>query len=194
MISAHRKYLEQRCLERGYEISEVMACVLSMEGDIWVIDEDHPSYPRDVRLGALSFKCVPDCTVPEFACSSGNCCNEQPDGSNLCEPCCPAYPVTCYRTGGAANSGGYSSVEVQCVDAKGVRVFDARGSNGGGFGGTWSFAGCGASAVGTISGPNGASVSVCWGSYCISVGPGSLTCCAGFGGGGSWCDNPIGSC
>jgi hypothetical protein len=111
-----------------------------------------------------------------------------------CPTVCPAYPVTCYRTGGAANSAGYSSVEVQCVDSNGIRVFDGRSHNGGATTGSWSFAGCGASAVGTIAGPDGASVSVCWGGHCISVSPGNLTCCAAFGGGGIWCNEQIGSC
>jgi hypothetical protein len=48
--------------------------------------------------------------------------------------------------------------------------------------------------VGTIAGPDGASVSVCWGGHCISVSPGNLTCCAAFGGGGIWCNEQIGSC
>jgi hypothetical protein len=46
MISAHKNFFIQRCLERGYEVKDAMACVSKMEGDIWTIDENHPAYPR----------------------------------------------------------------------------------------------------------------------------------------------------
>ena len=46
MITCHRKHLEARCRERGYTLDQVMACVVSQDGDVWVIDPQHPSYPK----------------------------------------------------------------------------------------------------------------------------------------------------
>lgn len=46
MITCHRRHLEQRCLERNYSLAEVMPCVVSVNGDMWTIDENHRSYPR----------------------------------------------------------------------------------------------------------------------------------------------------
>ena len=86
MITCHRKYLEQRCLERGRKLAETIGCVVAMDGDIWTVDVNHFSYPRS-DLNALSFKCVPDCTAPEFLCGSGECCEDNLDGTNSCRPC-----------------------------------------------------------------------------------------------------------
>ena len=86
MIACHSKHLIERCLQRGYTLDEVTPCVVSMDGDIWTINVDHDSYPRGI--GALSFKCVEDCTTPDFVCLPGYCCTENMfDGSNSCLPC-----------------------------------------------------------------------------------------------------------
>lgn len=46
----HKKFLVDRCHQRGYSIEEVMPCVLEkLDGDIWVIDVDHESYPKFPR-------------------------------------------------------------------------------------------------------------------------------------------------
>ncbi len=45
VVECHRKYLEQRCRQRGYTLEEVMPCVLSKNGNIWAIDTLHPAYP-----------------------------------------------------------------------------------------------------------------------------------------------------
>lgn len=87
MITCHRKYLEERCVQRGYALDAVMSCVVSQNGDLWTIDIDHPAFPQE-RVGALSFKCVKDCTTPEFACVEGECCTEHSDGTNSCQKCC----------------------------------------------------------------------------------------------------------
>lgn len=50
MITTHRSNLEARCAERGYTLEEVMPCVVSQEGDEWVIDVDSEFYPRVSRL------------------------------------------------------------------------------------------------------------------------------------------------
>lgn len=49
MITCHKKYLEQRCQERGYTWEEVLPCVVSQDGDEITVDIDHPSYPRNAR-------------------------------------------------------------------------------------------------------------------------------------------------
>lgn len=46
MITCEPKYLEQRCKERGYNLEDVMPCVVRQEGNLWFIDETHPSYPH----------------------------------------------------------------------------------------------------------------------------------------------------
>jgi hypothetical protein len=86
IITCHRRYLEERCLQRGYSFSSVVGCVVSFDGDILTIDVDHADYPVE-RVGVLSFECVPDCTTPEFLCESGFCCEDKPDGSNSCVSC-----------------------------------------------------------------------------------------------------------
>ena len=51
MITCHKRFMEQRCVERGYLLQEVMQCVISQDGDEWTIDVDHPAYPREPRPG-----------------------------------------------------------------------------------------------------------------------------------------------
>lgn len=49
MITCHRRHLEERCLQRNYSLAEVMPCVVSVDGDMWTIDENHRSYPRQPK-------------------------------------------------------------------------------------------------------------------------------------------------
>jgi hypothetical protein len=49
MITCHRSNLEQRCLERGYSLDEVMPCVTKQDGDEWTIDVDHTAFPRSAK-------------------------------------------------------------------------------------------------------------------------------------------------
>ena len=46
MITCHRAHLEARCQERGYALADVMPCVVDQDGDQWIIDPQHPAYPR----------------------------------------------------------------------------------------------------------------------------------------------------
>lgn len=46
MIVVNRRQLEAICRQRGYELSSAMACVMSQDGDLWTIDEQHSAYPR----------------------------------------------------------------------------------------------------------------------------------------------------
>jgi len=50
MIECHESQLAERCRERGYDLAEVAACIVSRDGDRLVVDESHPAYPRFSRL------------------------------------------------------------------------------------------------------------------------------------------------
>ncbi len=53
MITTHKHNLMQRCNERGYVLADVMDCVVEQgEDDMWTIDVDHPSYPKNPHPGA----------------------------------------------------------------------------------------------------------------------------------------------
>ena len=45
MITTHKNNLIARCKDRGYTLEEVMSCVISQNGDMWTIDEQHKDYP-----------------------------------------------------------------------------------------------------------------------------------------------------
>jgi hypothetical protein len=49
MITTHKNNLISRCKERGYSLEEVMGSVVKQDGDIWTIDENHPSYPKNSK-------------------------------------------------------------------------------------------------------------------------------------------------
>jgi hypothetical protein len=46
MITCNKDHLIARCRERGYSLPEVMPCVVKQAGDMWTIDETHPSFPH----------------------------------------------------------------------------------------------------------------------------------------------------
>lgn len=50
MITCDRSHLEERCVERGYTLDEVMPCVVAQNGNEWTIDVDHPAFPMVSRL------------------------------------------------------------------------------------------------------------------------------------------------
>ena len=50
MIKTHKNNLIMRCKERGFTLEEVMDCVVEQNGDIWVIDENHPKYPKSPKI------------------------------------------------------------------------------------------------------------------------------------------------
>ena len=51
MITCDKKFLEERCRQRGYKLNEVVACVVEEDGDQITVDVDHPAYPRAPRQG-----------------------------------------------------------------------------------------------------------------------------------------------
>jgi hypothetical protein len=51
LITCHRTFLESRCRERGYTLSEVMPCVVLQNGERWTIDTDHQAYPFKPKPG-----------------------------------------------------------------------------------------------------------------------------------------------
>jgi hypothetical protein len=64
LILSHRSYLEQRCVERGYAIADVMPCVVSQDGDFFVVDVASPFYPREVRGTATADSSLPVASGP----------------------------------------------------------------------------------------------------------------------------------
>lgn len=50
IVICHRAHLESRCRERGYELNEVMGCVVNQDGDQWTIDTNSPAYPQISKL------------------------------------------------------------------------------------------------------------------------------------------------
>lgn len=51
MIRCHINDLEERCLQRGYKLAEVEACIVERAGDIITVDPDHAAYPRERPAG-----------------------------------------------------------------------------------------------------------------------------------------------
>lgn len=51
MITCQLKHLEARCIERGYTLDEVRACIVSEDGETITVDETHSSYPREPKPG-----------------------------------------------------------------------------------------------------------------------------------------------
>jgi len=49
MITCHQKYLKARCKQRGYNLDDVMSCVIKQDGDMWTIDETHEAYPKHTK-------------------------------------------------------------------------------------------------------------------------------------------------
>jgi len=111
IITCRRSHLEERCRQRGYSFSSVLGCVVSVAGDIWAIDTDHADYPVE-RVGALGFKCVPDCTDSQFLCGAGQCCVENGDGTNSCVQCSSSSGSNSSSTSGSSSSAVSSSSSV----------------------------------------------------------------------------------
>lgn len=140
-------------------------------------------------------------------CIEGAVVTNDPD--YCCEQC-PKYPVECFITGGlyySGAAGGYTSLELQCVDANGIRVFDWRDryvgtftppvllANGLAYGAPNT--GCEDVLIHTFNASTDAAEEICSMAnmdYCKTVGPNDFTCCDTFEGGGIWCDNPLGTC
>jgi hypothetical protein len=51
MISCRLRHLEARCLQRGYTLDEVRACIVSEDGDEITVDETHRAYPSEPKPG-----------------------------------------------------------------------------------------------------------------------------------------------
>jgi hypothetical protein len=64
LVLAHRSYLEQRCVERGYALADVMPCVVSQDGDFFVVDTASPFYPKEARGAAASENTSPAARGP----------------------------------------------------------------------------------------------------------------------------------
>lgn len=51
MITGLRSHFVKRCAERGYTLDAVRPCIVSEDGDKITVDETHPAYPREPKLG-----------------------------------------------------------------------------------------------------------------------------------------------
>jgi|694.fasta_scaffold27093_5 hypothetical protein len=81
MITCHRQYLEERCIQRGVSLEAAMPCVAAQDGDQWTIDPDHPAYPKaqppefcfagtelkEILRRYLGIVATPDCRCNERA-------------------------------------------------------------------------------------------------------------------------------
>ena len=47
MIKCSRRYLLERCSQRGYTLDQVRECIVSEDGETITVDETHPAYPRE---------------------------------------------------------------------------------------------------------------------------------------------------
>lgn len=54
MITCHRKHLVARCRERGYTLDQVRQCIVSEDGDMVTVDENHRDYPRSPKARTAS--------------------------------------------------------------------------------------------------------------------------------------------
>jgi hypothetical protein len=46
MITGHKDFFILRAAQRGYELDDVMPCVVAQDGDMWTVDETHSAYPH----------------------------------------------------------------------------------------------------------------------------------------------------
>jgi len=51
MVPCTRQQFETRCNQFGYPVAKAMACVTSCAGDLWLIDPNHPEFPKCPRAG-----------------------------------------------------------------------------------------------------------------------------------------------
>jgi len=56
IISTSKYHLAERCIARGWDLDEVIGCVVTTTGDLWTIDTDHPDYPRDYHPSIANIK------------------------------------------------------------------------------------------------------------------------------------------
>ena len=66
MITTTKKYLLQRCSQRGYTLDEVRPCIFSEDGDQITVDESHPSYPREPKPGFVPLRPKPAEPAPDL--------------------------------------------------------------------------------------------------------------------------------
>ena len=51
IVTCHIDYLAARCRERGYDLDEVMGCVVARTGDQVSVDVGHAAYPSKAKPG-----------------------------------------------------------------------------------------------------------------------------------------------
>lgn len=46
IIVKNKQFLQDLCDDRGYDIEDVMPCVIAIEGENWTIDTSSPYFPK----------------------------------------------------------------------------------------------------------------------------------------------------
>jgi hypothetical protein len=64
VITGHIKDFTARCVQRGYTLKEVCACIVSEDGDQITVDVNHPAYPREPKPGFVKPKATPRTPPP----------------------------------------------------------------------------------------------------------------------------------
>lgn len=58
-ITCELKHLAERCVERGYQLTDVMDCVVEQKDGKIVVDTHHNKYPRKKTVTPSKFKPIP---------------------------------------------------------------------------------------------------------------------------------------
>lgn len=64
IVSCRKHDLQQRCLQRGYTLQEVLPCVVAETADEWIVDTLHPAYPRHHKETIVAAKDGNDSSGP----------------------------------------------------------------------------------------------------------------------------------
>jgi hypothetical protein len=77
IIKAHYSKLKEKCTERGWNLEEVMDCVILKTGDMWVINTDHPKYPMYHKSGRVGTELKKILSIIGIRSGSNCSCNER---------------------------------------------------------------------------------------------------------------------
>lgn len=92
MIACNLRHLEARCVQRGYTLEEVRACIVSEDGDSIIVDETHAAYPRQKPGAGPSLlqkaKSFATSAAKHIAAGAPRCTQEQIDARfAICQGC-----------------------------------------------------------------------------------------------------------
>lgn len=106
MIYCKRTHLESRCRQRGYSPEEVIACIVSEDGDQIVVDETHPAYPRDARPGFVQKATNFAAAAARHLANGGRQCTDEQIASRyaICQACPFLVDKRCTKCGCGVSS------------------------------------------------------------------------------------------